>query len=81
VTLRSVTVRAELRLVPIDEGGLPQPLEAPTPSLVFRFVDSDETEAGLIAIVDVPGSGTIAAGTVTEARVTFPDAPPGVTAP
>jgi hypothetical protein len=76
VAFRSVTVRAELRLVAADEGGLREPLQVPTQSLVFRFVDGAHKGEGVVAVVSVARGVELAAGTVADARITFPDAPP-----
>ena len=60
---------ARLVLRPSNEGGLKSPLSTPTPSLVFRPVEADDT--GLVGVIQL-SSGRLEAGTEFDARVVFP---------
>ena len=61
-----------------SDGGLRQPLNLPTQSIVFKFVDREHVGSGVVAIVASTELDSVWAGRVIEADVTFPDAPPGV---
>jgi hypothetical protein len=73
---RVVRCRARLELQPTDDGGIRQPLTLPTQSIVFKFTDGPLKGAGTLAIIAVPGSEQLSAGTEIDADVIFPDAPP-----
>jgi hypothetical protein len=73
---RSVKVLADLTLLETAAGGLSQPLDLPTPSLVFRFVDGDLAGAGTVGVIEAEGRPRLEPGSVFRASVQFPDAPP-----
>ena len=74
---RFVKVLADLTLLETAAGGLSQPLDLPTPSLVFRFVDGGLAGAGTVGVIEAEGRPTLQPGSAFRAVVRFPDAPPG----
>lgn len=73
---RVVRSRARLSFDAESNGGLHQPLALPTQSIVFKFVDGELADSGVVAIVASAGLDSVSAGSVIDAEVTFPDAPP-----
>jgi hypothetical protein len=73
---RFVKVLADLTLLETAAGGLSQPLDLPTPSLVFRFVDGDLAGAGTVGVIEAGGRPRLEPGAAFQASVLFPDAPP-----
>jgi hypothetical protein len=72
---RVVTATAVLRLAASESGGLPHPLQVPTQSVVFRFMEGALAGQGIVAIVDLVGDTELQPGTTTSVRVILPDAP------
>ena len=73
---RVVRCRAHLSFATESDGGLRQPLTLPTQSIVFKFVDGEIAGRGAVAIVESADTQSVSGGSVIDADVTFPDAPP-----
>jgi hypothetical protein len=73
--LPPIEAEARLDLLASEAGGLRSPLELPSPSLVFRDLDTDGT-VGYTAIIGDDAGPLLEPGTAVRCRITFIGVPP-----
>ena len=67
----AVEAVALLDLFPEADDGLKQPLQTPTPSLVF--IPESREDLGLVGIIRLPDDAPLQAGSHVNASVVFPE--------